>query len=1053
MRLSHFFIARPIFAGVLSIIVAFLGALALPTMPLSEYPDVVPPTISVSAVYPGANPETIAETVASPIEQALNGVEGMRYISSQSSADGSVSVVVTFELGVDLNAAQLAVQNRVAAAEPRLPEEVRRRGVNVAKSLGSFLMIVNLHAPEQAFDQVYVSNYASLRIRDRIARLDGVGSVRLFGGRDYSMRIWLDPERIAARGLSVADVLAGLRRQNIQVAAGAIGGEPQADLSAFELTVETPGRLTEPQQFADVVIAAGADGALVRVGDIGRVELGAVDYSSSALLRGMPTVALAVFQQPGSNALDTARSVNRTMDELAADFPAGLAHEVVYNPTLFVASSIEEVEAALLVAIALVVLVVFVFLQTWRAAVIPVLAIPVSVLGTFGVLALSGGSINTLSLFGIILAIGIVVDDAIVVVENVERNISRGLAPREAARVSMSEVGGALVAIALVLTAVFVPVAFVGGVAGAFYREFAITIATATLISLFVSLTLSPALCAILLKPRAGPSKPKSRLSQLLGRFNDGLHTVSAKYGDATGVLIRRAPRTAAIYFVLLLATAGAFYLSPKGFLPAMDRGFGFVLVQLPQGASLQRTRAVVEDVSRRIRAVPGVAGDPGFVGFSVASGAQVTNAGTIFIAYEPFEERGRSGRTGNAILADVRAALAPIQEARVLALAPPAVQGLGSGAGVRMMIQDRQGLGYNALSEAAFAMMMGANQTPGVAQAFTLFETNTPRLRVEINRDKAESMGVAVSEINQALEVFLGSAYVNDFNFLGRTFRVTAQADDAFRANADDVGRFWVRSRDGAMVPLAALVNVEETAGPARVPRYNLYPAAELNVSAAPGTTSTELIAALEALAERVLPPGFGYEWTDLAYIEKTEPNNTILIFVLAAFFVFLVLAAQYESLTLPLAVILIVPMSILGALFGLFLRGLDVNILTQIALVVLVGLAAKNAVLIVEFAKQLEDRDGLAPAEAAVRAAGLRLRPILMTSLAFILGVTPLVFASGAGAEQRIAIGTAVFSGMIGVTLLGLLLTPTFYVISRGLMRRFTRKEQVAVSGAAAE
>jgi HAE1 family hydrophobic/amphiphilic exporter-1 len=1053
MRLSHFFISRPIFAAVISIVITFLGVIAIPRLPLSEYPEVVPPTITISAVYPGASPETIAETVAAPIEQAINGVEGMTYLASHSTADGRLIITATFELGADLNDAQVQVQNRISTAEARLPEEVRRLGITVAKSSGSFLMVVHMLSPDERYDQVYVSNYATLNVRDRLARIEGVGDAQVFGARDYSMRIWLDPERIAARGLSVSDVLAGLRRQNIQVAAGAIGGEPQPNGSAFELTVEAPGRLVEEDSFANVVIATGADGALVRVGDIGRVELGAADYSSAALLRGKPAVAIGIFQRPGSNALETAQTVIRTMEELKQSFPEGLTYEIVYNPTEFVAISIHEVEETLIIAVALVVLVVFLFLQSWRAAIIPVLAIPVSVFGTFAVLAMTGGSINTLSLFGMILAIGIVVDDAIVVVENVERNIARGLSPSEAARVSMTEVGGALIAIALVLTAVFVPVGFISGVAGAFYQQFALTIATATLISCFVSLTLSPALCAVLLKPHAGGEHGKTwgPLQRFFDRFNGGFEKLSERYGRTTQVIVRRTPRVAAIYVVLLAVTAAAFIFSPKGFIPEMDRGYGFVLVQLPEGASVQRTRAVVEEVSQRIRAVEGVQNDPGFVGLNAATFTQATNSATIFFAFTPFEERAHNGRSIDAILNDVRASLAPIQEAQILVLAPPAVQGIGSGSGVKMMIQDRAEHGYAALAEASMAMMMAANQTPGVGGAFTLFETRTPRLRLEIDRDKAEAMGVPVSEINQALEVYLGSAYVNDFNYLGRTFRVTAQADGPFRASAEDLGRFWVRNSEGGMVPLSTLVTATETAGPARVPRYNLYPAAELMAEAAPGTSSSELIARLEALAERVLPQGFGYEWTEIAYIERTESGNTLTVFVLAAFFVFLVLAAQYESLTLPLAVILIVPMSILGALIGLFLRGLDVNILTQVALVVLVGLAAKNAVLIVEFAKQLEDHEGLSPKDAAIRSAGLRLRPILMTSLAFILGVTPLVFATGAGAEQRIAIGTAVFAGMIGVTFLGLLLTPTFYVITRELAQRLPWRRRSAAEVAA--
>ncbi|QGZ93563.1 efflux RND transporter permease subunit [Terricaulis silvestris] len=1043
MRLSHFFIARPIFASVISIVITFMGILAIPTLPLSEYPEVVPPTITINASYPGASPETIAETVAAPIEQAINGVEGMTYVSSHSTADGRLLITATFALGTDLDDAQVQVQNRISTAEPRLPEEVRRLGVAVQKSAGSFLLVVHMLSPGGRYDQTYISNYTTLNVRDRLARIEGVGDAQVFGARDYSMRIWLDPEKIASRGLSVSDVLAGLRRQNIQVAAGAIGGEPQPNTSAFELTVEAPGRLVDAETFANVVVATGTDGALVRVSDIGRVELGAADYSSAALLRGEPAVAIGIFQRPGSNALATAEEVIHTMEELSATFPEGLQHEVVYNPTEFVEYSIHEVEVTLIIAVALVVLVVFIFLQSWRAAIIPVLAIPVSVFGTFAVLALTGGSINTLSLFGMILAIGIVVDDAIVVVENVERNIARGLSPAEAARVSMTEVGGALIAIALVLTAVFVPVGFISGVAGAFYQEFALTIATATLISCFVSLTLSPALAAVLLKPHTQTEHDRTwkPLQRFFDRFNGGFNTLSDRYGRTTQVIVSRTPRVIGIYLLLLAVTGAAFFFSPKGFIPAMDRGYGFALVQLPEGASVQRTRAVVEEASRRIRAVEGVASDPGFVGLNAATFTQATNSATIFFGFTPFDERVRSGRGADEILNDVRQSLSTIQEAQTLVLGPPAVDGIGNGSGVKMMIQDRGEHGYAALSEASTAMMMAANQTPGVGGAFTLFETRTPRLRLEIDRDKAEAMGVPVSEINQALEVYLGSAYVNDFNYLGRTFRVTAQADGQFRAGAEDLGRYWVRNSEGAMVPLSTLVTATETAGPQRVPRYNLYPAAELMAEAAPGTSSSTLIQRLENVAAEVLPAGFSFEWTEIAYIERTESGNTLIVFVLAAFFVFLVLAAQFESLTLPMAVILIVPMSILGALAGLFIRGLDVNILTQVALIVLVGLAAKNAVLIVEFAKQLEDHEGLSPKDAAIRSAGLRLRPILMTSLAFILGVVPLVLASGAGAEQRIAIGTAVFAGMIGVTFLGLLLTPTFYVIVREFASRFAR------------
>jgi HAE1 family hydrophobic/amphiphilic exporter-1 len=1038
MRFSRFFIDRPVFAVVLSVVITLVGVLTLRTLPLSEYPEVVPPTITVTAVYPGASPETLAETVAAPLEQAINGVEDMMYLSSQSSADGRLQVTVTFELGADLDDAQVLVQNRVATAEARLPEEVRRLGLTVAKTSPNLMLVVHMLSPDERYDQVYVSNYTSLRVRDRLTRLDGVGDVVVFGARDYAMRIWLDPEKVAARGLSPSDVLSGLRRQSVQVAAGALGTEPLPNDAPFELTVEAPGRLVEPEAFADVVVATGPDGALVRVRDVGRVELGAQDYASDAYLEGKPAVAVAIFQRPGSNALATAERVESTMAELARDFPQGLEHRVVYNPTEFVSTSIHKVQETLLEAVVLVVLVVFLFLQNVRAAIIPVLAIPVSVLGAFVVLKATGGSINTLSLFGLILSIGIVVDDAIVVVENVERNIERGLSPKEAARVSMDEVGGALIAIALVLTAVFLPVGFIGGTAGQFYQQFALTIASATLISAFVSLTLSPALCAVLLKPKRHEAsvRPWRRpLQVFFGGFNRGFDWLSDRYGRLTVSAVRRAAIVLVIYGALVAGTGALFAASPKGFIPAMDRGYGFMAIQLPQGASTQRTREVLLEASRRIRGVEGVVSDPGFVGFQAITNSNASNSGTVFFVFAPFEERARDGRTAEAILNDVRASVADMQEAFILVVAPPAVQGLGSGAGAKLMIQDREGRGYSALADAASAMMMAANQTPGVANAFTLYEARTPRVRLEVDRDKAEALQVPVSEINQALELYLGSAYVNDFNYLGRTYRVTAQADGRFRESIEDIGGLWVRSREGRMVPLAAVVRASESAGPSRVPRYNLYPAAELNAEPGPGASSGQLITTLEALAARVLPAGFSYEWTELAFIESRESGGALIVFSMAALFVFLVLAALFESVTLPLAVILVVPMSILGALTGLLLRGLDVNILTQIALIVLVGLAAKNSVLIVEFAKQLEDRQGLEPREAAAKAAGMRLRPILMTSLAFILGVTPLTFATGAGAEQRIAIGTAVFSGMIGVTLVGLVLTPAFYVLSRRL------------------
>jgi HAE1 family hydrophobic/amphiphilic exporter-1 len=1050
MSLPRYFIDRPVFAGVLSVVIILLGLMAVGRLPISEYPDVVPPTVSITATYPGASPETLAETVAAPIEQAVNGVEGIMYITSQATSDGQLTINVNFKLGTDLDKAQVLVQNRVQTAEPRLPEDVRRLGVVVDKSSPTFLMVVHLLSPDGRYDPLYVSNYATLKVRDELARIPGIANAQLFGGRDYSMRIWLDPEKIAALNLTPSDVLAGLRRQSVQVAAGSLGAEPQPGGAAYQMIVQAPGRLVDPEQFANVVVARNPGGALVRVRDIGRVELAAQTYDVDASLDGKKAVAIGIFQRPGSNALQTAAAVKQTMATLSKSFPQGLKYDIVYDTTRFVDASIDKVKHTLFEAVVLVVLVVFLFLQSWRAAVIPVLAIPVSILGSFAVLALTGGSINTLSLFGLILAIGIVVDDAIVVVENVERNIAQGLAPREAARISMDEVGGALIAIALVLTAVFMPTAFMGGVAGQFFRQFALTIASATLISCFVSLTLSPALCAVLLKPHE-QGHAHGPLGRFFGAFNAGFEWLGARYGRLTARTVRFVAIVGVLYGGLLLLTGGAFMATPKGFIPQMDRGYGIVLTQLPEGASLQRTRAVVADAVKRIHTVPGVTHDVSFVGFSAATGAQSTNIATIFVTYDDAEKRARNGRSEAAIQNDLRKALSPIQDAITVVVSPPMIMGLGSSAGAKMMIEDRAGKGYAALADATQAVIGQMMKDPHVAFAFTPYEARTPRLKLDVDRDKAEAAGTPVSEIDDALQVYLGSAYVNDFNYLGRTYRVTAQADAPFRRTPDDLSRLWARNLDGKMTPLASMVTAHDATGPGRVPRYNLYPAADVSAAAAPGASSGQLMQAMERAASKALPPGFGFEWTELAYLQDTEAGGALGVFMLATLFVFLVLAAQYESLTLPLAVLLVVPMSILAALAGLLLRGLEINIMTQVALIVLVGLAAKNAVLIVEFAKQLEDHEALTPEAAAIKSARLRLRPILMTSLAFILGVSPLAFSTGAGFEQRVAIGTAVFAGMIGVTGLGLILTPAFYVATRRLARlvpriRLTRQPRIA-------
>ena len=1034
MAFSRFFIDRPIFAIVLSVVITILGLVSIGRLPISEYPEVVPPVIAVNAVYPGASPETIAETVAAPLEQAINGVEDMLYISSASTTDGRVTINVTFELGSDLDRAQLLVQNRVSAAEARLPEEVRRIGVTVDQASTNILMFVNILSPDETFDSLYVSNYAYLRVFDRIQRLEGVGLAQIFGGSQYAMRVWLDPQLVAARGLTAGDVIEALRRQNVQVASGVIGAAPYTEDSDYELTIEAPGRLIEPEAFEDVVIAADSPTGIVRIRDIGRVELGAQDYTMQGYLDGKEAVGIAIFQRPGTNALATAEEVMATMEELSADFPEGLVYDIVYNPTEFVGHAIDEVGKTLVEAVLLVVVVVFLFLQSFRAAIIPILAIPVSIIGAFSVFLMTGGSINSLTLFGLVLAIGIVVDDAIVVVENVERNLANGLSPRDAARKSMDEVGGALIAIALVLTAVFVPVAFIGGISGQFYKQFALAIATATVISAFVSLTLSPALAAALLKPHVHTDKPRGPLGRFFGGFNRGFEWLGSKYGAATKRLVRMGAVVLVVYGGLVVLTAVTFQMSPKGFIPEMDRGYGFVIIQLPPGAPVQRTRAVLAEADRLITEVEGVDRMVSFTGFQAATNTIASNAATAFFTFDDYKERAKAGLSVDVLLNRVREAVAPIDEAMIIAVAPPAVEGLGSGSGVRLMIQDRAGRGYSALAEAAMAMMGAAGQTPGVASAVSFYEASTPRVKLEIDRDKAEALRVPVSEVNQALEIYLGSSYVNDFNYLGRTYRVTAQADGSFRNDASDIDGLWVRSMDGEMIPLSAVVTLTETAGPQRVPRHNLFPAAELDAEPLPGVSSGQLIDTLEGVAAQVLPAGFSFEWRDVAFIQQQESGGLVGVFLLAALFVFLVLAAQYESITMPLAVILVVPMAILGALIGVAIRGLDVNILTQVAFVVLVGLAAKNAILIVEFARHLEEQ-GLDRFAAAEQAARLRLRPILMTSLAFILGVTPLVFATGAGAEQRVAIGVAVFSGMIGVTIVGIMLTPTFYVLSRGL------------------
>jgi hydrophobic/amphiphilic exporter-1 (mainly G- bacteria), HAE1 family len=1039
MRLSHFFIDRPIFAAVLSIILTIAGAIVQRALPVSEYPDIAPPTVNIRATYPGASAQVLSETVATPIEQEVNGVDNMLYITSQSVGDGTLSIDVVFKPGTNIDIDQVLVQNRVAVAQPRLPDTVQRLGVTVRKASPDLMMVVHMISPDGSRDQQYISNYATLYVKDRLARLDGVGDVRVFGARDYSMRVWLDPGKVAARGLTAGDVVNAIRAANLQVAAGAINQPPAKSPGGFQLQVQTLGRLSDVEQFGNIVIRSepGATG-YIRVRDVARVELGSQDYTVNAYLDHDTATAMVIFQRPGSNALDTAARVKAAMADARKDFPPGLDYTIVYNPTEFIQQSVEEVERTLLEAILLVVGVVILFLQTWRAAIIPIVAIPVSLIGCFLVMGAVGITFNTLSLFGLVLAIGIVVDDAIVVVENVERYIQQGVPPREAAHKTMDEVGSALLAIALVLCAVFIPTAFITGLQGTFYRQFAITIAAATAISCFVSLTLSPALAALLLRPHE-PHPGHGILGRLgspvrgfFYAFNRGFDRMSRGYGALTRRLVRVGGVVLAVYAVLIFAAYDRLARTPTGLIPQLDRGYLIAAFQLPPGASLQRTDRVIRQATDVIMRRPGVEHSVAFVGFDGATFTNAPNTGVIFVALKPFEQRRDSSLSADAIRAGVQADLAPLREAFVFVLPPPSVPGIGTGGGLKGYVQDRGGRGLPAIASATLALAGAAQQTPGFAQAFTLFNTRTPQVYADIDRTKAELLQVPIDNVFEALSDYMGSAYVNDFNLLGRTYQVNVQADNRFRTVLRDVENLKTRNKDGDMVPIGAVSGFRDTTGPFRVPRFNLYPAAELQLNLAHGFSSGQAIAAVEDLAGRVLPQGIGFEWTEIALQEKLAGNTAIVAFALAVVFVFLLLAALYESWLLPLAVVLIVPMCILAAMIGVNLRGLDRNILVAIGLVVLVGLAAKNAILIVEFAKQAED-EGANRFDAAVTAARTRLRPILMTSLAFILGVLPLAIATGAGAEMRQSLGTAVFAGMLGVTLFGLAFTPVFYVLVR--------------------
>jgi hydrophobe/amphiphile efflux-1 (HAE1) family protein len=1035
MPISRFFIDRPIFASVLSIVFLILGAVSYFRLPVAQYPEIAPPIINVTGQYPGASAETVAETVVAPIEQQVNGVEGMLYLSSSSTADGRFSISVTFDVGTNLDIAQVQVQNRVSTATPRLPQTVQQIGVTVAKSSPDILLLVNLYSPDKSRDLLFISNYANIQIKDVLTRVDGVGSITVFGSRDYAMNVWLDPDRLQSLNLTATDVTAALQAQNVQVASGTLNQPPVPDQRAFQVAVRTQGRLTDPAEFGNIVVKQTAN-AVVRVRDVARVELSGQDYSANSYLDRDPTVAIAVFQRPGSNALSTGDNVRATMDEIARNFPAGLQHAIIYDPTQYIRDSVHEVIKTIFEAIILVVLVVVLFLQTWRAAIIPIIAIPVSLIGTFFTMSLFNFSLNNLSLFGLVLAVGIVVDDAIVVVENVERNIADGLSPHDAAVKSMDEVGTALIAIALVLTAVFIPSAFITGISGQFYRQFALTIAGATVISLITSLTLSPALCALLLRrhdPEHRDAWWERPIHGFFRYFNLGFERVGGGYSWLAGTVVRKAVIMLLIYAGVLALGFSLFLRAPSGFIPQQDRGYLIVAAQLPPGSSLQRTDDVMRRAADLALGTPGIAHAITIAGFSGATFSNAPNAGAIFLILDPFNKRAHDpAQSASGLQGTLIGKLGAIQEAFSVVVPPPPVQGVGNAGGFRMMIEDRGGRGPEALLAATYAMMGRAAQTPGLQQVFSLFETSTPQLYLDIDRTKAQLLGINLNDVFSTLQVYIGSAYVNDFNLFGRTFRVQAQALSDFRLTTQDVLNLRVRNSAGETVPLGSFTTVRDISGPFRVPRYNIYPASELDGAAAPGYSQGQAIDLMEKLARETLPEGFAFEWTTLAFQQIRAGNTAGFAFGLGVVFVFLVLAAQFESLTLPLAIIMIVPMCLISAIIGVLLRGMDNNVLTQVGFIVLIALAAKNAILIVEFAKQLEEQEH-DRFSAAVHAARLRFRPILMTSLAFVFGVVPLVIATGAGAELRQTLGTTVFAGMIGVTAFGLIFTPVFYVVGR--------------------
>lgn len=1051
MSFSHFFIKRPIFAAMISLVILIAGAISLFQLPVSEYPEVVPPTVVVSANYPGANPKVIAEAVATPLEQEINGTEKMLYMFSQATSDGRMTLTVTFELGTDLDRAQVQVQNRVNSALPRLPQEVQRLGVVAEKASPDLTMVVHLFSPDKTHDTTYLSNYADLYVKDQIARLPGVGDVQMFGGGKYAMRVWLDPEALAANQLTAMDVIHALRAQNQQVAAGSLGAQPAANDAQFQILLNVKGRLSSIDEFKQVVVKVGTNGALIRLSDVARIELGQDSYTLRAMLNGQPALAMPIFQRPGSNAIELSDEVRSTMAKLSQSFPEGVEYDIVYDPTVFVRGSIDAVITTLLEAVVLVVLVVILFLQTWRASIIPLIAVPVSLVGTFAVMQWLNISINTLSLFGLVLAIGIVVDDAIVVVENVERNIAKGLSPVEATKVAMSEVTGPIIAIALVLCAVFIPTAFITGLSGQFYKQFALTITISTIISAINSLTLSPALSALLLKPHGSQPDFLTRiLNRIFGRviftpFNRLFAKSSAGYEQMVKKLIRMSALIAIVYVALLGSTIKLFDAVPGGFIPAQDKQYLVAIAQLPDAASLDRTEDVVKQMEHIALQVPGVANTVSFPGLSVNGFTNSPNAGIVFTPLEPFETRTDPSQSAMAIAMELNKRFTSIDEAFVAVFPPPPIQGLGTTGGFKLQIEDRGNKGFEALFSALNTVINEARKDPALTGLFSSFRIQVPQMDIDIDREQALIQGIPLSEVFQALQVYMGSLYVNDFNLFGKTYQVTAQADAKYRLDPKQILNLKVRNARGQMVPLGSVLTVTPTTGPDRVMHYNGYPSAELNGSPAPGYSSDQAQQAIEAILAQHLPTGISFEWTDVTYQKILAGNTMVYIFPLVVLLVFMVLAAQYESLRLPLAIILIVPMTIFSALLGVWWLGGDNNIFTQIALIVLVALACKNAILMIEFAKEQHDK-GQCHIEAIVAACRLRLRPILMTSISFTAGVVPLVMAIGAGAEMRHAMGIAVFFGMIGVTIFGLLFTPVFYMLVNRRINDVEKQTQAA-------